>query len=103
MEEIFCLSCKRKNVGQPHDDLFWKIAHFAAVRSGDWKLYVDRNRKLEQLFNLKDDPEERVDQAEKLPEIFTELKEKLRVWENSLPEKAWSNYYGNALINKSKR
>lgn len=94
---------QKKNVGQPHDDLFWKIAHFAAVRSGDWKLYVDRNRKLEQLFNLKDDPEERVDQAEKLPEIFTELKEKLRVWENSLPEKAWSNYYGNALINKSKR
>ena len=94
---------QKKTVGQPHEDLFWKIAHFAAVRSGDWKLYVDRNRELEQLFNLRDDPEEQHDLATNHPDIFTSLKEKLRVWENSLPEKAWSNYYGNTLINKSKR
>lgn len=61
-------------------DLFWKFNKQSAIRSGDWKL-VNRT----ELFNLRVDPSERHDLAEKHPDIVQELQRRYQQIENTLP------------------
>ncbi len=56
----------------------------SAVRAGDWKLleYLEDNRL--ELFNLRDDPGERTDQAAQMRERAAELRIRLRTWRQSV-------------------
>ena len=67
------------------DALFWHYPHYhgsawkpgSAIRKGDWKLVVHYENDRIELFNLKNDPGETTDVAEKNPEKTTELKKLL--------------------------
>jgi arylsulfatase A-like enzyme len=74
------------------DALFWHYPHYhpggatpyGAVRVGDWKLiefYEDRHV---ELYNLKDDPGEKEDQAKKMPARAAELTRRLHAWRKSV-------------------
>lgn len=49
-----------------------------AVRRGDWKLVYNSPFEPMQLFNLQDDPQEKIDLAKQSPKIFNELSTALR-------------------------
>ncbi|MEA4935275.1 MAG: sulfatase-like hydrolase/transferase [Paludibacter sp.] len=65
----------------PHDVLFWQRNN-AAVRKGDWKLikYYTKGGTIE-LYNLKDDIAEKINQVKNYPEIAKELEAKLTEWQ----------------------
>ena len=65
----------------PHDELFWRMNHRAALRSGDWKAV--RNSRSEigkwELFNLSNDLSETRDLAASMPDKLQSL---VRRWGN---------------------
>jgi arylsulfatase A-like enzyme len=66
-------------------DLFWrmKFRQQKAVRSDAWKwLSIEGD---EYLFDLAKDPRERANLARRFPEKFSELKDRYRAWESSMP------------------
>jgi arylsulfatase A-like enzyme len=69
--------------------LFWRIARAQrqqrAVRSGRWKLLVDAGQFL--LFDLGNDPGERVDLAARHPEQVVMLKRLLAEWEGDVDQR----------------
>jgi arylsulfatase A-like enzyme len=62
-------------------DLYWAGTNFrsSAIRRGDWKLIVHSTGKatIRELFNLRDDPNESQDLAEKMPLKVTALAQRL--------------------------
>ncbi|GAB3234934.1 sulfatase [Algoriphagus aestuariicola] len=73
-------------------DLFWHFPHYRApdvtphsvVRSGDYKLIYYFDGKEPELFDLSNDPEEKINLAKQLPLIVMQLKTKLEgFWENT--------------------
>ncbi len=65
--------------GPPHEDLYWKFWNQAAIRSGDWK-YLQAGGGIRMLFNLADDPEERVNVIEDHADVAGELEASLTAW-----------------------
>lgn len=57
-----------------------------ALREGDWKLLVNADGSDSQLYNLKTDPKETDNVADKNPELVARLKAKALAWRNSLPK-----------------
>jgi hypothetical protein len=53
-----------------------------AIRHGDWKYVQDAAVDL--LFNLKDDIGERRDLSFRRPEILSDLKSRLKAWEDEM-------------------
>jgi arylsulfatase len=51
--------------------------HGLALRKGDWKL-IEEVKKAPELYNLKDDPSEKTNVAEKRAEIVKQLAERLQ-------------------------
>jgi len=72
--------------------LFWRITRAQrqqrAVRSGRWKLLVDGGQFL--LFDLGDDPGERMDLAARHPELVVMLKRLLAEWERDVGQQVGS-------------
>ncbi|HLB31596.1 MAG TPA: twin-arginine translocation pathway signal protein, partial [Gammaproteobacteria bacterium] len=62
--------------------LFWRIDAYGqtqkAVRSGEWKLLIDGGASL--VFNLQDDPGERLDLANQRQDIARSLRPLLDAW-----------------------
>ena len=56
-----------------------------AVREGDWKLLVNADGSDTQLYDLKTDPKESHNVADKNPDVAARLKEKALAWRNALP------------------
>ena len=70
----------------PHETFYWHLDKQWVVRKGDWKLYANAtdtstnnpmNEKdsMLMLIDLKNDPGERTNLAEKYPEIVEQLKD----------------------------
>jgi arylsulfatase A-like enzyme len=89
---IDILSILRGDAPLLERNLFWRIARAQrqqrAVRSGRWKLLVDGGQFL--LFDLGDDPGERVDLAGRHPELVVKLKRSLGEWERDVGQQAGS-------------
>ncbi len=75
------------------DALFFHYPHYyhapdstpaSAVRVGDWKLPEFFEDQRVELFDLKDDPGERRDLADQLPDNAVELRQRLRDWRTSV-------------------
>lgn len=77
--------------GVPHEALFWKLAGYAAVRVGRWKLYMEPKKGLEYVYDLLTDPEERYDVKAEQSAVYAELKRRYDSWNASLPPRSWTN------------
>ncbi len=53
--------------GRPHETLFWRSGPYKTLLDGDWKLQVAEHPQKTWLFNLKDDPTEQTNLADKKP------------------------------------
>ncbi|MGQ9913559.1 MAG: sulfatase, partial [Thermogutta sp.] len=68
--------------------LFWHYPHYhpggatpySAIRDGDWRLVHFFEDDRVELYNLRDDPEERRDLAAEMPDRIRDLKAKLEAW-----------------------
>jgi arylsulfatase A-like enzyme len=68
--------------------LYWHFPHYRGVdvvpysiiRDGDWKLIKRYEGTTFELFNLKNDREEKLELSEKLPDKVRELDLKLQAW-----------------------
>jgi len=56
-----------------------------AIRDGDWKLLINTDLTGEMLYNLKNDPGEKINLADKQQEIVKELRDKVIKWRKSMP------------------
>ena len=77
--------------GPPHEALFWKLAGYAAVRVGRWKLYMEPRKGIERLYDLLADPQETRDLKAEQPSVFADLKARYDAWNASLPPRSWTN------------
>ena len=88
--------CIEKNAPSPHEALYWHLNKQWAVRKGDWKLYVnatdpstnnpmDEKDSMFMLIDLKNDPGERTNLAEKYPEIVEQLKDIQKNYQKRIP------------------
>ena len=60
--------------GRPHENLFWRSGDYQVVRAGDWKLQVTDRPNKDWLFDLANDPTERINMAAAMPDKVAELK-----------------------------
>jgi len=90
---------KGRSKSSTHKALCWDCGFQIAVRDGDWKLYKITNEQQlryvtdtehaspahgTELYNLKDDPGEKVNLAEAHPEIVSKLLKKFDAWKAGL-------------------
>jgi len=74
----------------PHEAIFYhRGKHLAAVRSGDWKLFVikyDGPKRIEHytLYNLKEDINEKVDVKDQHPEVVERLKSYVKAFKEDI-------------------
>lgn len=78
-----------KDAGLPHDQLAWRRTPNASIRKGDWKLWKSLDGKFTLLFNLKDDPNEATNLAEKEPAKLKELSDAFDQWSKDMKSAAW--------------
>ena len=78
-----------ENTGAPHEALFWRSGGYRTVIAGGWKLQVSDRLKKDWLFNLSEDPTERVDLAAKNPAKVEELKKLLAAHDAEQIPPAW--------------
>ncbi|WP_168442073.1 sulfatase family protein [Pontiella desulfatans] len=77
--------------GRPHDMMYWRRDTEYAIRKGDWKLTWNTKSGTPsiKLFNLAEDPEERVNLAKSQPERAQILQRLFEEWDNELPDNEW--------------
>jgi len=68
--------------GDPHEALYWRFWDQAAVRSGDWKYLISKER--EYLFNVETDVHEKENLIDLHPETAQKLKVLLEKWSSEL-------------------
>lgn len=74
-----------KHEALPQRDLFWRTRSHRAVRSGLWKLVIQRGKSADaELYHLGDDPKEQKNLAEQYPERVKQLTENWKRWEASV-------------------
>ncbi|MFT3725416.1 MAG: sulfatase-like hydrolase/transferase [Hyphomonadaceae bacterium] len=78
-----------KNAGIPHDQLAWRRTPNASIRKGDWKMWKDLSGKFTYLFNLKEDPNEANNLADKEPAKLKELTDAFNQWAKDMKDPAW--------------
>ncbi len=75
--------------GIPHDALMWRRTPHASIRKGDWKLWKSLDGKFALLFNLKTDPNEATNLADKEPARLKELSDAFDQWAKDLKDPSW--------------
>jgi arylsulfatase A-like enzyme len=83
--------------GRPHDVLFWRTDQYVTVRAGDWKLQVSQMPKKNWLFNLANDPTEKINLADKEPERLAALQAQLAEWSKSQRKPLWPSLGAAAI------
>ncbi len=92
-----------KQLGSPHESLYWRFGKQIAIRVGDWKLVkgagsagvtgieeaVKATTVNAELYNLKDDIGEKSNLALKEPEKLKQLVTAWEAWDSTLKEPAW--------------
>ncbi len=75
--------------GDPHDALYFRSGHYQSVRVGDWKLQVAARPDRTWLFDLAQDPTEKLDLSAKRPEKLRELQAVLEAKNAQMVPPAW--------------
>lgn len=77
---------------QPPRTLFWRDGPYRAVQDLGWKLIVSERPKKDWLFNLHEDPTEKVNLAGKEPQKLAQLKALLVKHHAGMPPPLWSSF-----------
>ncbi len=77
-----------EKMGKPHEVLYWRTDHIAAIQSENWKLMYSSRDKWLHLFNLKKDKSEKIDLKDNYKEVVEQLKNLFLDWNQDLPIKA---------------
>ena len=83
---------------RPNDALFWQSGYYQVVRAGDWKLQVDGLQNKVWLFDLKSDPTEQVNLAEKRSDKLSELKSLLELHHKDAVEPLYSHSVDSPML-----
>lgn len=75
--------------GLDHIALFWRSGDYRAIRFGDWKLQVAKRPDKVWLFNLADDPTEKVNLATREPQRVAQLLAMIEHQNAGLPKPLW--------------
>lgn len=79
-----------ERAGEPHRELFWRSGHYRVARIDGWKLQVDeRPPGTRWLFDLRNDPTEQIDLAEREPERVHAMRRALDAHDAEQAESAW--------------
>lgn len=70
--------------------LYWRFWNQAAIREGDWK-YLRVGSEREFLFELAQDPQERVNRLSEQPQLAERLKQQLQEWTDQLLTPGWTD------------
>ena len=73
----------------PHRDLYWRMGHQMAIRSGRWKLVRLHEGESFHLYDLDEDITESSDLASGQRERVRELRDRLMVWNEELVSPRW--------------
>lgn len=92
------------NDSKPHDKMFWRsVGGFEyATRIGDYKLYKSAYKDKTLLFDLKNDPLERIDIAHNKPEVIAELEKAYADWDSKNLEPGWVDPHPENVIKEEK-
>jgi uncharacterized sulfatase len=74
---------------QPPRPLFWRDGPYRTVQDQGWKLIVAERPKKHWLFNLNEDPTEKVNLAARQPEKVAQLKALLEAHHANMPPSLW--------------
>jgi arylsulfatase A-like enzyme len=81
------LAKERKEAAHP--ELHWMRRPHQSLRDGDWKIWTTDDGKVEFLFNLAEDPNERNNLFSREPAKVAELKAKMKAFREQVPVQAW--------------
>lgn len=78
-----------QKAGLPHDALMWRRSPLVSIRQGDWKLWKSLSGEYTLLFNLRTDPNETTNLAEREPARVKELEDAIEQWAKDLQDPSW--------------
>lgn len=73
----------------PERKLYWRSLYQKAIRSGDWKLFVDELGGSLCLYNIAEDQGEKRNLAQEHPSTVAKLRQELAQWEEGLIAPRW--------------
>ena len=79
----------RENPGDAHEALFWRSGHYSVVLADHWKLQVTGRPAKRWLFDLNEDPTERMNLIATQPEKAAELQARLDAHNAELGPRPW--------------
>jgi uncharacterized sulfatase len=77
---------------QPARALFWRDGPYRTVQDQGWKLIVSERPKKDWLFNLAEDPTEKVNLAAKQPEKLAQMRALLTAHHAQMPPPQWPSF-----------
>ncbi|TMU57294.1 sulfatase-like hydrolase/transferase [Flagellimonas algicola] len=94
-----------ENTANPHEKLFWRsVGGFEyAVREGNFKLYKSAYKGKKMLFDLKNDPYERTDIAERHPNVIAKLEKAYLEWDSKNLSPGWLDPHQENVLKEEKK
>ena len=77
--------------------LFWRDGTYRAMQEDKWKLIVSEKPKKDWLFNLADDPTERINLAIDNPQMLSKMKAKMEAHHAQMPPPQWPSFLEMAI------
>ncbi len=78
LDGVDIFTTMRKGAELPARDIFWAFGNSRALRRGDWKMVLQKDKVM--LFNLADDLAEKNNVAEQNPELVKEMRQAIAQW-----------------------
>ena len=75
--------------GAPHKSLFWRDGDYKVLLAGDWKLQTSERPRKIWLHNLRDDPTEKRNLADAMPDKVRELQQELAAIDAQQAKPLW--------------
>jgi uncharacterized sulfatase len=72
--------------------LFWRDGSYRAMQENKWKLIVSEKPKKDWLFNLADDPTEKINLALDKPQVLAQMKAKMEAHHAQMPPSQWPSF-----------
>ena len=86
-----------KPASQAPRPLFWRDGTYRAMQEKKWKLIVSERPKKDWLFNLAEDPTERINLAMDKPQMLAQMKAKMEAHHAQMPPSQWPSFLEMAI------